>query len=362
VLSNVSVLDVGTYTVAVSGLCNAVTNGVTLTINAPTTASPMANQTECFGRSATFSTTPSGTGPFTFVWKKNGSALVGQTGNSLTLTQLKAADAATYTVEVTGLCNSVTNSATLAVESDGLTSPATFANPSTITINDLSPATPYPSTIDVSCVPAPLSALTVTITNLSHTYASDIVMLLVGPSGQATMLMAHAGDGNPVSGATIGFSDAAAAFLPEFTPITSGIYKPTIYRMTDNMPAPAPPSPYATTLSAFTGSDPNGTWSLYVADDNYADTGLIAGGWSLTLNWGTPSTPALFTSSGVLSDGCSQATLQGQSGKTYVIEASTDLIHWTPILTNTLSGSLWNFVDVNSTNYMQRFYRAVSIQ
>jgi len=34
-------------------------------------------------------------------------------------------------------------------------------------------------------------------------------------------------------------------------------------------------------------------------------------------------------------------------------------LSWTPLVTNTLSSSLWNFVDLNSTNFTHRFYRAV---
>jgi uncharacterized repeat protein (TIGR01451 family) len=359
IISNVSVLDVGTYSVVVNGLCNAATNTGALTINAPTTASPLANQTVCFGGTATFTTAPAGVGPFSFVWRKNGSLIAGKTGSSLTLNHLAASDTAIYTVEITGQCNSVTNVATLAVESIGLTSPASFANSSAIAINDFSPATPYPSSIEVSCVPSPLTGVTVTITNLSHTYASDIDMLLVGPSGQAVMLMADAGDGNPINGATLRFSDAAPAFLWQSGTIVTGVYKPTDYGLIDDLPAPAPPRPYASALSSLVGTDANGTWSLYVADDNYADTGIIAGGWSLTLTWGT-NAPAVLGSSTLQGNGSYASTLQGQPGTVYVIEASTDLVTWTPILTNTLSSNLWNFVDVNSTNFSRRFYRAAS--
>jgi uncharacterized repeat protein (TIGR01451 family) len=36
-------------------------------------------------------------------------------------------------------------------------------------------------------------------------------------------------------------------------------------------------------LAAFNGTDPNGTWSLYVADDSTGDAGSIVSGWSLNL-------------------------------------------------------------------------------
>src|SRR5439155_2474560 len=135
-ISSATVLDAGIYTVIISGTCNSVTNTATVVISPPTTATALISQTNCFGRSATFTTTPSGAGPFSYAWKKDGNLLLGKTNSSLTVVSLKAADAGVYTVEVTGLCNSVTNSATLAVTSDGLVSPATFASLAPITIND----------------------------------------------------------------------------------------------------------------------------------------------------------------------------------------------------------------------------------
>ena len=44
---------------------------------------------------------------------------------------------------------------------------------------------------------------------------------------------------------------------------------------------PAPAGPYATALSAFRNTNPNGDWSLFVADDHGVDSGVIAGGWRL---------------------------------------------------------------------------------
>src|SRR5439155_12445498 len=42
--------------------------------------------------------------------------------------------------------------------------------------------------------------------------------------------------------------------------------------------------PYNTNLAAFNGSNPNGTWSLYVLDDTGGNAaGVISNGWSMNL-------------------------------------------------------------------------------
>src|SRR5439155_12317977 len=216
-----------------------------------------------------------------YEWKKDGSTLPGRTGSSITVTNLKAANAGIYAVEVAGLCSSLTEAAALVVASDGLASPTTFANPEPIILHDFLPATPYPSIINVTCVPAPITKVTVTVSNLTHTYASDVTALLVGPAGQAIMLMADAGAGTAMTNATLTFDDEAPAFLPQTTPISSGLWKPTSYDSGETLPPPAPAAPTVTALAGFTGADANGPWSLYVIDDAPMDVGKIAGGWSL---------------------------------------------------------------------------------
>jgi len=73
------------------------------------------NQTACPGDTVTFSTATSGTGPYTFAWLKNNLAISGQTNSSLTLNDVGSSDAGTYSVIVGGAMGSVTNSATLTV-------------------------------------------------------------------------------------------------------------------------------------------------------------------------------------------------------------------------------------------------------
>src|ERR1051326_9268749 len=90
--------------------------------------------------------------------------------------------------------------------------------------------------------------------------------------------MSDAGGGNALNNVTLTFDDAAAANLSDSSTIVSGTYKPTDFVTGDIFPSPAPAGPYGTTLSVFSGLDPNGTWSLYVFDDATGDSGSIQGG------------------------------------------------------------------------------------
>ena len=167
----------------------------------------------------------------------------------------------------------------------------TFSNTTSNTIPNSNllqgPASLYPAPVTVSGIGTSVTNLTVTFLSLSHAYPDDLDILLVGPGGQNVLLMSDAGGYFPINNLTLTFSDAAAGFLPDETQILSGTYKPTNYDanfMTDSFAAPAPTSgPYGSTLSLFNGTNPNGVWSLYVLDDTQGNSGVMAGGWSLTV-------------------------------------------------------------------------------
>lgn len=164
----------------------------------------------------------------------------------------------------------------------------TFGGGPAMTIPAQGAATPYPSTITVAGLSGVINQLSVTLSNVSHTFPSDIDALLVGPQGQRVILMSDAGGGNALNGVRLVFADSGATLLPEFNPIASGTYKPTEYDSRDVFPSPAPAAPYANTMSAFSGTDPNGIWSLFVVDDANGDAGAIAGGWSLQIETVSP--------------------------------------------------------------------------
>ena len=168
---------------------------------------------------------------------------------------------------------------------------ATFVNQTPISINPAGGppgANPYPSIITVSNLPGVIADVSVTLSNLSHTFPDDLDILLVGPQGQRVLLMSDAGGDNAlINPVTLRFSDNTTAVLPDSNRIVPGIYRPTNYdaAAADVFPAPAPGAPFAGNLAAFDGTNPNGAWRLFVGDDVPTfGGGAIGNGWHLNLN------------------------------------------------------------------------------
>ncbi len=158
----------------------------------------------------------------------------------------------------------------------------------TVSVLDNRAGAPYPSNISVSSMVGTVTRVTVQLNGLSHTYPDDLDIALVGPGGQAVTLMSDAGGSGGLTSAVLGFDSAAVGALPDATPITAGVFRPTNFGAADAFPAPAPVGTYATSLAAFNGLAANGTWSLYVVDDEGGDVGIIVG-WTLTVS--TTNTP-----------------------------------------------------------------------
>ncbi len=164
-----------------------------------------------------------------------------------------------------------------------------FTNTNDIIIPDHGEGTPYPSVINVSGVSGLIDKVTVTLTNVNHTFPDDIGMLLVGPAGQSTLLMSHCGFSGVLTNVSLTFDDFAAAFLPTNSTIVSGKYKPTQNGSVNFPLTNTPAGPYGTNFAgSFDGTNANGSWSLYVFDGSPGDQGRIVGGWSLAVATGTP--------------------------------------------------------------------------
>lgn len=154
-----------------------------------------------------------------------------------------------------------------------------FCNPGPIAIPDGAltggPATPYPSNIFVSGLTGAVSKVTLTLNNLTEARPDDLDMLLVGPNGAKFVTMSDVGGQNAVGNTTLTLDDTAASLLPDESLVTTGTFRPTAVNSGAVFPSPAPGAPYsfaapfgaATFATLFGGSNPNGTWRLYVVDD-----------------------------------------------------------------------------------------------
>jgi subtilisin-like proprotein convertase family protein len=185
---------------------------------------------------------------------------------------------ATYIVTATNSFGFASASVSITVNDSIIT----YSNSSLITIRDNNTATPYPSTITVPTTAGTIAKVTVQLNGFNHTYPADAAILLVGPLGQKFLLFYHIGGGTDAVGANLTFTDSVTTSLP--SAIVSGTYKPSTYSSgTYTFPSPAPAYPYLSgALSSLNGTNPSGTWSIYVRDDANTDSGTLSGGWSLS--------------------------------------------------------------------------------
>jgi subtilisin-like proprotein convertase family protein len=141
-----------------------------------------------------------------------------------------------------------------------------------------------------------ITKVVVTVKGLTHAFARDIDMLLVGPGGQKAILMSDTIGSRAISNLTMTFDAAAVNAVPADAVTGSGTYKPTDYLFgssTDNfnITPPAggtagPEAPYTANFGVFTGlsgASLNVVWKLFVLDDGAADTGSISGGYTLAI-------------------------------------------------------------------------------
>jgi large repetitive protein len=173
----------------------------------------------------------------------------------------------------------------------------TFSNNAQIRIPAEGQAIPYPSEINVGGLGTRITDLNLRLNNFSHTFPDDVSVLLVGPQNQKSLPMSDVGGEFRVTNATLVLDDEASLFLPDNGQIFGGTYAPTQgpagpssgqgNPTPTSFPSPAPAGPYDRSLDLFDGTNPNGTWELYVFDDSIDGFGEFAGGWSLVVTTDT---------------------------------------------------------------------------
>jgi subtilisin-like proprotein convertase family protein len=159
------------------------------------------------------------------------------------------------------------------------------------------PATSYPSSVTVAGANNGITDVNVLLKGYNHGSPDDVDALLVGPGGQRVMLMSDVGGVTDAVGLNLTLDDQAATVLPDGGPLVAGTFQPTNIGTGDTMPAPVAASPgtASTSLSLFNGTNPNGTWQLFVSDDaGNTFGGSFSAGWALQISTAdTPAAPAI---------------------------------------------------------------------
>ena len=239
----------------------------------------------------------------------------------------------------------------------------TFTNPEPIVIvglgptgPDNTPATPYPSNIEVTGMTGTITDVNLTLNGIDcsartndFAYPEDFDILLESPSGDNAVVYSDVGGNNggdnnappfqfPAIDVTL--DDEAAQPLPADSQLSAGTYRPVDddndpgERVpVDTFPTTGPTDPEnpptqfitptgATALSTFDGEDPNGTWSLYVVDDYPGpDNCEITNGWTIDITTG--STPPTSSTSSTSTSSTSTSSTSTSSTSTSSTSTST---------------------------------------
>ncbi|MBL6765240.1 MAG: immunoglobulin domain-containing protein [Verrucomicrobiae bacterium] len=111
VIPSVATANGGFYTVQISNAHGNVTSsGATLTVQTPPSILvPPQTTTVLQGNTLNLSVTATGTAPLSYQWKVNGAPISGATTSVLSLSNIQASQAGSYTVDVTNPCGTITS-------------------------------------------------------------------------------------------------------------------------------------------------------------------------------------------------------------------------------------------------------------
>jgi hypothetical protein len=99
-----------------------------------------------------------------------------------------------------------------------------------------------------------------------------------------------------------------------------------------------------------------GTYAIYARISTGGRSRYLYAPERLTLQ---PSLLPPLLSSVAINNGQAQFIVNGYTGQSIIVQASTNFTNWISIGTNTLTGTTWTFVDYQTANYIRRFYRAM---
>jgi hypothetical protein len=124
-------------------------------------------------------------------------------------------------------------------------------------------------------------------------------------------------------------------------------------------------APLAVNLTNFLGNGTSQVWQLNASnviarlgDLTWSNGALqtTVPGQSITLLVLPPSSALSFTVGAPRTDGQFEFWVNGEIGRTFVLQSSTDLLHWTPASTNTFAATNAHFLLPGGS--LPQFYRA----
>lgn len=355
----------------IQSIYNAAISGKCLPANPPIIVINPTNQTAVAGSSTTFVVGATGLPPLSYQWFFNGILLPGQTNSTLTYSNVLVGNSGIYYALVSNPYGTVPSSnAVLSVLRPGRI--FTFSNPSNIVVASSGSigsivTTPYPSVLKIIGFTNPVYKITATVSNLTHTYASDLSVLLVGPNPatEKVLLMSDTMSASSIAGVTYTFDDGAPGYLPTASPASSGSYRPTDYTK-GSLGLPAPPAPYSTNMFVLTNTSPNGTWALYVYDDYPpSDGGSISGGWHVDIQT-LRVAGSQFVGPPLVSNGVFAVSFASRDGQPFGanevayfdVDVSSNLVNWDPLQAAMSVQNDGTIQVLDSTpSVRQRFYR-----
>jgi hypothetical protein len=310
------------------------------------------------GTNYTFVVVASGTAPLSYAWRKDGNVLAGASASTLSLANVQANDAGTYSVVVTnafGIANSL--GAALVVDS----TPLLLAQPTPVVVSPGmetnfqvladGPQLYYQWWHNGLAIPAGTSS-TLTISNAMAGSQGGYFAVISNFAGMVTSATATLSFDSSALSILVSPKDTTveAGFTASMTVVASGI-PPLVYQWAHDGAAVPGGTGSSLTLTNV-GTKDAGSYHVVVTNGYSQVTSSDA---QLVVTPG--AVPAQLTAKGqgssIIID------FQGEAGRQYRLLASTNLMGWSPIATNTavLAGQLEFVQPVTTSNV---FYRVVT--
>jgi Immunoglobulin domain/Immunoglobulin I-set domain len=345
-----------TYYIVVDGE-NGASGTVHLFVGAgvPVTATnDPEDQAIVIGNNATFSITASGSTPISYFWRVNGSNIPGATNSTFTITNAQLAQQGNYMVTVSNVVGPENFSAMLSfLQPPQITNQpagmevAAGANAAFSVGAGGSIPLNYQWMVGITPVAGATNS-TLVLTNVQGVNAGSVSCLVANPAGQIAS-----------SNAVLTVDTAPTIAIPPLSQTVASNAAVTLNVYGAGTPAPS--------YQWFFNGAPTGTNGSQLTIPNFraSNEGSYRVVASNYLNTATsPAATLLLNSplrlqSFLLTSNSLQFQLAGSSGSNYVIQSSSNLFQWTPILTNTAPSGLFNFTATNLTGFPLQFYRAV---